>query len=61
GTGSASKVALAATTTAVAQKTVKAETILAKSANTAELMTTAAASLKYKPVAQPKSDDVLHP
>ncbi len=61
GTGSASKVALAATTTAVTQKTVKAETIPAKSANTAESMTTAAATLKDKPVPQPKSGDVLSP
>lgn len=61
GTGSASKVALAATTTAVTQKIVKAKTIPAKSASTAELMTTAAAPLKDKPVAQPKSDDVLPP
>jgi len=61
GTGSASKVALAATTTAVTPKTVKTETIPARSANTAESMTTAAATLKDKPVSQPKSGDVLSP
>ncbi|TNJ25096.1 porin [Aeromonas sobria] len=61
GTGSASKVALASTTTAVTQKTMKAETTPAKSANATESTTTATAPLNDKPVAQPKSGDVLSP